>query len=112
MRLKDISAVTGYDESTISRVANQKYVQTEFGTFLLKELFSKAVSTDDGEEKVMQHVKEVMREIVDNEDKSKPLTDEALMEKMKEKGFPMSRRTVTKYRESMGIAVARLRKEI
>ena len=112
MRLKDISAVTGYDESTISRVANQKYVQTEFGTFLLKELFSKAVSTDDGEETVMQHVKEVMREIVDNEDKSKPLTDEALMEKMKEKGFPMSRRTVTKYRESMGIAVARLRKEI
>ena len=112
LRLKDISAMTGYDESTVSRVANQKYVQTEYGTFLMKELFSKAVATDEGEIKALQHVKEALREIIDGEDKSKPLTDEALTEKMREKGFSLSRRTVTKYRESMGIAAGRLRKEI
>lgn len=112
MRLKDITALTGYDESTISRVANQKYVQTEFGTFLLKELFSKAVATDDGDVKAMQHVKETLRSIVESEDKSHPLTDEALAEKLKEKGFPLSRRTVTKYRESLGIPVGRMRKEL
>lgn len=112
MRLKDLSAITGYDESTVSRVANQKYVQTEYGTFLLKELFSKAVATDEGEVKALQHVKEALRDIIDNEDKSNPMTDEALTEKMREKGFTLSRRTVTKYRENLGFAVGRLRKEI
>lgn len=112
MRLKDISALTGYDESTVSRVANQKYVQTEFGTFLLKELFSKAVSTDDGDLIAMQHVKEALRTIVDNEDKNTPLTDEALTKLLQQQGFPLSRRTVTKYRESLGIPVGRLRRQL
>lgn len=112
MRLKDISTLTGYDESTVSRVANQKYVQTEFGTFLLKELFSKAVATEDGKTKALQHVKEALRSIIDSEDKSAPFTDEALAEQMRQKGFSLSRRTVTKYRESMGIPVGRMRKEL
>lgn len=112
MRLKDITALTGYDESTVSRVVNQKYVQSEYGTFLLKELFSKAVVTDDGEVKALQHVKEALRAIIESEDKSMPLTDEALTEKLKEKGFTLSRRTVTKYRESMGIPVGRMRRKL
>lgn len=112
MRLKDITALTGYDESTVSRVANQKYVQTEYGTTLLKELFSKAVTTDDGEVKATQQVKERLRAIVEAEDKSNPLTDEALTKRLQESGFPLSRRTVTKYRESMGIPVGRLRREL
>ena len=112
MRLKDIASITGYDESTISRVANQKYVQSDFGTFLLKELFSKAVATDNGDIKALQHVKETLRAIIDSEDKSQPLTDEALTQKMQEKGFTLSRRTVSKYRESLGIPVGRLRREL
>ena len=112
MRLKDITALTGYDESTVSRVANPKYVQTEYGTTLLKDLFSKAVTTDDGEVKATQQVKETLRAIVEAEDKSNPLTDEALTKKLQESGFPLSRRTVTKYRESMGIPVGRLRREL
>lgn len=112
MRLKDISALTGYDESTVSRVANQKYVQTEYGTMLLKDLFSKAVTTDDGEVMATEHVKAALRDIVEKEDKSKPLTDEALAKMLQEKGFQLSRRTVTKYRESMGIPVGRLRREL
>ena len=112
MRLKDIAELTGYDESTVSRVANQKYVQCEFGTFLMKELFSKGVATEDGEIKAMTHVKEVLKAIVDAEDKSEPLTDEALTEKLKEQGISLSRRTVTKYRESMQIPVGRLRRKL
>ena len=112
MRLKDIAEETGYDESTISRVATQKYVQTDNGTFLLKELFSKAVTNDKGESLVTDKVKELLRNIIDNEDKQNPLTDEALTEKLKAEGLQLSRRTVAKYRESMGIAVGRLRKEI
>jgi len=112
MRLKDIAEKTGYDESTISRVATQKYVQTEYGTFLLKDLFSKAVTNDKGETLVTNKVKELLRQIIDKEDKQHPLTDEALTEQLKQQGLQLSRRTVAKYRESMGIPVGRLRKEI
>ena len=109
---KDIAAKTGYDESTISRVANEKYVQTDFGTFLLKELFSKAVVTDEGEVLAVEHIKEALQQAIDNEDKRTPLTDEALTQQLQAQGFKLSRRTVTKYRESMDIPVGRLRKEV
>lgn len=112
MRLKDIAAKTNYDESTISRVVNEKYVQTEFGTFLLKELFSKAVANKQGEVVLTGHIKEALQAAIDNEDKQHPLTDEALTKKLQEQGFNLSRRTVTKYREGMGIPVGRMRKEL
>ena len=112
MRLKDIAAVTGFDESTISRVVNEKYVQTDFGTFLLKELFAKAIVTEQGDVLATEHVKKTLRQIIDGEDKSHPLTDEALAALLNEKGLNLSRRTVAKYRESMNIPVGRLRKEL
>lgn len=112
MRLKDIAKESGYDESTLSRVVNEKYVQTDFGTFLLKELFSKAVVTEEGEVLAIEHIKEALQQIVDSEDKRKPLTDEALTQQIQAQGFKLSRRTVTKYRESMGIPVGRMRKEV
>ena len=112
MRLKDIAQATGLDESTVSRVVNEKYVQTDFGTFLLKELFTKAVVTDQGEVLATEHIKEALRKAVDEEDKSNPLTDEALTSLLQEQGFRLSRRTVTKYRESLDIPVGRLRKEL
>ena len=112
MRLKDVAALTHYDESTISRVVNEKYVQTEFGTFLLKEIFSKAVQTEQGDTLVIEHLKESLQHIIDNEDKRNPLTDEELTMELQSQGFRLSRRTVAKYRESMGIPVGRLRKEI
>lgn len=112
MRLKDIAQLTGYDESTISRVANEKYVQTNFGTFLLKNLFSKAVATEQGEALATEHLKEALRQIIDNEDKRNPLTDEAITEMLSKLGFILSRRTVTKYRESMDIPSGRMRKEL
>ena len=112
MRLKDIAEQTGFDESTISRVVNEKYVQTDFGTFLLKTLFVKAVVTEQGDLLAVEHIKEALRQIIDDEDKGEPLTDEDLTAMLTEKGFKLSRRTVTKYRESMGIPVGRMRKEI
>lgn len=112
MRLKDIASQCGYDESTISRVVNAKYVQTDFGTFLLKDLFSKAVVSETGDVHAIEHIKKTLQQIIDHEDKKKPFTDEALTQKMKEQGFQLSRRTVTKYRESMDIPVGRMRKEI
>ena len=112
MRLKDIAEQTGFDESTISRVVNEKYVQTDFGTFLLKTLFVKAVVTEQGDLLAVEHIKEALRQIIDDEDKGEPLTDEDLTALLTEKGFKLSRRTVTKYRESMGIPVGRMRKEI
>ncbi len=112
MRLKDIAKLAGYDESTISRVATQKYVQTEYGTYLLKNLFSKAVTNDKGEVLVTDKVKELLGKIIANEDKQHPLTDDAITAALKEQGLQLSRRTVAKYRESMGIPVGRLRKEI
>jgi RNA polymerase sigma-54 factor len=112
MILKDIAEITGLDISTISRVANSKYVQTEYGTFALKYFFSEGIQTDDGDEVSSREVKKILKEAIEGEEKSKPLPDEKLMDILKEKGYNIARRTVAKYREQMNIPVARLRKEI
>ncbi|UBM62879.1 RNA polymerase factor sigma-54 [Candidatus Sulfidibacterium hydrothermale] len=112
MILKDIADIVGMDVSTISRVANSKYVQTPFGTFLLKSFFSESMKKDDGEEVSTREVKTILKNLIENEDKKKPLTDEQLMKALREKGYPIARRTVAKYREQLGIPVARLRKEL
>lgn len=112
MILKDIAEEIEMDISTVSRVANSKYVQTEFGTFLLKSFFSEAIQTDSGEEVSNKEVKKILEECIANEDKRKPLADEKLTDILKEKGYTIARRTVAKYRESMNIPVARLRKEL
>ena len=112
MRLKDIAAITGYDESTISRVVNEKYVQTDFGTFLLKNLFAKAVVTEHGDLLATGHIKEALQQIIDSEDKSNPLTDEELATMLSDRGFRLSRRTISKYRESLDIPTGRMRKEL
>ncbi|MGV3763894.1 RNA polymerase factor sigma-54 [Parapedobacter sp.] len=112
MILKDIADRIDMDISTVSRVANSKYVQTEFGTFLLKSFFSEAIQTDSGEEVSNKEVKKILEECISTENKRKPLADEKLTEILKEKGYTIARRTVAKYREAMGIPVARLRKEL
>ncbi|MCI7358571.1 MAG: RNA polymerase factor sigma-54, partial [Parabacteroides sp.] len=112
MILKDVAERSGYDISTISRVSNSKYVQTNFGIYPLKYFFSESMQTDSGEEISTREVKKIVKEHVDNEDKRKPLTDEELAAILKEKGYVIARRTVAKYREQLGIPVARLRKEI
>ncbi len=112
MILKDIADKIGMDISTVSRVANSKYVQTEFGTYLLKSFFSEAIQTESGEEVSNKEVKKILEECIGNEEKRKPLADEKLTEILKEKGYNIARRTVAKYREQMGIPVARLRKEL
>lgn len=112
MILKDIADITGLDISTISRVVNSKFVQTEFGTRLLKEFFSESLSTSDGEEVSTLEVKKVLREIVEAESKRKPLSDAKLTKMLQEKGYDIARRTVAKYREQLNIPVARLRKEL
>ena len=111
MILKDIAEKTGYDISTISRVANSKFVQTEFGTYKLKFFFSESLSTDSGEEVSTREVKKILEDIVAAEDKSKPLSDDVLTEMLNEKGYQIARRTVAKYREQLAIPVARLRRE-
>ncbi len=112
MILKDIAQKVGLDISTVSRVANSKYVQTPYGTFLLKKFFSEGITNNDGEEVSTREIKKVLREHIDAEDKSKPLTDEELRDILEKKGYPIARRTVAKYREQLDIPVARLRKEI
>lgn len=112
MILKDIADRIDMDISTVSRVANSKYVQTEFGTFLLKSFFSEAIQTDSGEEVSNKEVKKILEECIANEDKRKPLADEKLTEILKERGYTIARRTVAKYREAMNIPVARLRKQL
>ena len=112
MILKDIAEIVNLDISTISRVANSKYVQTPFGTFLLKSFFSESMQKEDGEEVSTREIKKILTDCIDNEDKSKPLTDEQLAKILKEKGYSIARRTVAKYREQLSIPVARLRKEI
>ncbi len=112
MILKDIADRIGMDISTVSRVANSKYVQTEFGTYLLKSFFSEAIQTESGEEVSNKEVKKILEECIGNEDKLKPLADEKLTDILKDKGYNIARRTVAKYREQMGIPVARLRKEL
>jgi RNA polymerase sigma-54 factor len=112
MILKDIADKIGMDISTVSRVANSKYVQTEFGTFLLKSFFSEAIQTESGEEVSNKEVKKILEDCIGREDKRKPLADERLTEILKEHGYNIARRTVAKYREQMNIPVARLRKEL
>lgn len=112
MILKDIADITGLDISTISRVANSKFVQTEFGTKRLKDFFSESLSTTEGEEVSTLEVKKILREVIDAENKRKPLSDEKLKDILQEKGYNIARRTVAKYREQLGIPVARLRKEL
>lgn len=112
MILKDVAERAGYDISTISRVSNSKYVQTNFGIYPLKYFFSDSIQNDSGEEITTREVKKIMKEYVDSEDKRKPLTDEELSAILKQKGYTIARRTVAKYREQMDIPVARLRKEI
>src|SRR6056297_1383633 len=112
MILKDIAERTGLDISTISRVANSKYVQTHFGIFPLKYFFSEVLQTDSGEEVSSREIKSILKNCVENEDKKKPLTDDKLTNILKEKGYRIARRTVAKYREQLNIPVARLRKEL
>jgi RNA polymerase sigma-54 factor len=112
MILKDIAEVTDLDISTISRVANSKFVQTEFGSFRLKYFFSEALSTDSGEEVSTREVKSILQDMIDGEDKKNPLSDDSLTEMLQEKGYNIARRTVAKYREILNIPVARMRKEL
>jgi RNA polymerase sigma-54 factor len=112
MILKDIAEIVGLDISTISRVANSKYVQTNFGIYPLKYFFSESLSTDSGEEVSTREVKKILSDAIEGEEKRKPLTDEKLMDLLKEKGYNIARRTVAKYREQLNIPVARLRKEL
>ena len=111
MILKDVAEKTGLDLSTISRVCNSKYAQTRWGTFPLRHFFSDSYVTESGEELSTRQIKAVLRDIIEAEDKHKPLSDDALREQLTEKGFPIARRTIAKYREALGIPIARLRKE-
>ncbi len=112
MILKDIAERTDLDISTISRVSNSKYIQTHFGIYPLKYFFSEGLQKDDGEEVSTREIKKILQECIDNEDKHKPLTDEKLAQILKEKSYNIARRTVAKYREQLGVPVARLRKEL
>jgi len=112
MILKDIAERTGLDISTISRVANSKYIQTHFGIYSLKYFFSEGLQTESGEEVSTREIKSILKECVEHEAKKKPLTDDKLTDILKEKGYKIARRTVAKYREQLNISVARLRKEL
>jgi RNA polymerase sigma-54 factor len=112
MILKDIAEKVNLDISTISRVSNSKYVQTPYGTFLLKTFFSESLSTDSGEEVSTREVKKILQDCISIENKKKPLTDDELAKILHEKGYNIARRTIAKYREQLNISVARLRKII
>jgi RNA polymerase sigma-54 factor len=112
MILKDVAEMTGLDISTISRVANSKFIQTHFGIFSLKFFFSEGLQTDSGEEVSTREIKRILQDCIENEQKRRPLTDERLTEILQEKGYLIARRTVAKYREQLNIPVARLRREI
>ena len=112
MILKDVADITGFDISTISRVVKSKYADTPNGIILLKNLFSDSLTNDDGEEVSTKEIKNHLQEVISQEDKRKPLTDDALVEVLKEKGYNIARRTIAKYREQLNIPVARLRKEL
>jgi RNA polymerase sigma-54 factor len=112
MILKDIADMVGLDISTISRVANSKYVETPYGTKLIKEFFSEAMKNDQGEDVSTLEIKKILQNTIEEEDKRKPLPDDQLAEILKEKGYPIARRTIAKYREQLDIPVARMRKKI
>lgn len=109
---KDVSEATGLDISTVCRIVNGKYVQTEFGTFELKSFFSEALPNEEGEEVATSVIKQVLKDIIDSESKQKPYSDQKLVEELKKRGYKVARRTVAKYREQLKIPVARLRKEL
>lgn len=111
MILQDIADKVGYDVSTISRVTSSKYVQTDFGILPIKLLFSESITRDDGEEVTTRSVKALLKQLIDEEDKQEPLSDETLKYRLKSHGFDVARRTIAKYRDSMGIPIARLRKD-
>ena len=110
--LQDIATQTGYDISTISRVSNSKYVQTEYGIFPLKFFFSESIANSEGEEISTREIKGILKEVINAEDKHHPLTDIQLVEILKLRGYNLARRTVAKYREQLNIPVARLRKKV
>ena len=112
MILKDIADLVGLDISTVSRVANSKYVETPYGTKLIKEFFSEAMTNDQGEEVSTLEIKKILKDVIEEEDKHKPLPDDQLAEILKEKGYPIARRTIAKYRELLDIPVARMRKKM
>lgn len=112
MILKDVADITGFDISTISRVVKSKYADTPNGILLLKDLFSDSLTNEDGEEVSTKEIKTYLQEVVDNENKRKPYTDDALVKILKEKGYNIARRTIAKYRDQLNIPVARLRKEL
>ena len=112
MVLKNIAEITGMDISTISRVVNCKYIQTHFGIYPLKYFFSEGMMTDKGEEVSTREIKNILMQSIEQEDKRKPLTDEELVTGLQAKGYKVARRTVAKYREQLGIPIARLRKEL
>ena len=112
MILKDIAEKVGVDISTVSRVANSKYIQTPFGTLLIKSFFSESLQNDSGEEVSTKEIKQILQEAVEAEDKKNPFTDDELMKALKTKGYNIARRTVAKYREQLNIPVGRLRREL
>jgi len=112
MILKDIADTIGMDISTVSRVANSKYVDTPYGTKLIKDFFSESMKNDQGEDVSTKEIKKILEITIGEEDKRKPLTDDKLAQILKEKGYPIARRTVAKYREQLELSVARLRKEL
>ena len=112
MILKDIADEIEMDVSTVSRVANSKYVDTPYGTKLIKDFFSESMKNDQGEDVSTREIKKILETVIEEENKRKPLTDDALAKILKDKGYPIARRTVAKYREQLDIPVARLRKKI
>ncbi len=112
MILKDIADMVGLDISTVSRVANSKYVETPYGTKLIKEFFSEAMTNDQGEEVSTLEIKKILKDVINEEDKNKPLPDDQLADILKERGYPIARRTIAKYRELLDIPVARMRKKM
>lgn len=112
MILKDIADMIGLDISTVSRVANSKYVETPYGTKLIKDFFSEAMKNDQGEDVSTIEIKKILQQVIEDEDKKKPLPDDQLAEILKEKGYPIARRTIAKYREQLDIPVARMRKKM
>ncbi|RRO19734.1 RNA polymerase factor sigma-54 [Flavobacteriaceae bacterium 14752] len=112
MILKDVAEKIDMDISTVSRVANSKYVDTPYGTILIKDFFSESMKNDEGDDVSTREIKNILQSIIDKEDKQKPFTDSKLVDALKEKGYPIARRTVAKYREVLDIPVARLRKEL
>ena len=112
MILKDVAEISGYDISTISRVSNSKYIQTNFGIYPLKYFFSEGIVNQEGEEVSTREIKMILKECIEKEDRTKPMTDEALGSELKKKGYAIARRTVAKYREQLNIPIARLRREL